>query len=481
MTRHGSRTQAIAASGVVAAIVVIAGCARPITNPAVTPAPLLQPCSLAVPGGSDLQVRCVDVVVPQDPEQPSGQTLALHVAVVRSIGRAARRPASDPVVTLAGSPGQAASTVARTELLTRLNVERDLVLVDQRGTGASHPLNCTTQDPEALFAGPARVALLRACAAGLDLDPRPFTTRAAVADLEQVRWQLGYERWNLYGPGYGGRVALGYAAAYPERVRTLLLDGPDPADGSTVANQRMLAQDELDTTFAVCGQVPGCAAAFPELAGRTHRLLADLDARPRSVGLAHPPTPAPFPVVLNSARVLETALFLSGDPAGAATLPWLLDRAAGGDLQPLAAALPRLAEARRSINWGATYAVRCAEDVPRAGSAAGVDERGICDGWPRFVPPVGAEPVGADVPALLLAATGDTIASPAIARRMAERLPRSRVVVLPNAQPVPSNDDCLARVAAAFVELGGVDSLDTTCLASEPAPRFVVSAAGLER
>jgi len=124
MTRHWSRTRAIAASGVLAAIVLIAGCARPITNPAVTPTPLFEQCSLAVPGGSDLQVRCVDVVVPQDPEQPSGQTLALHVAVVRSIGRAAPRPASDPVVTLAASPGQAASSVARTELLTRLNVER---------------------------------------------------------------------------------------------------------------------------------------------------------------------------------------------------------------------------------------------------------------------------------------------------------------------------------------------------------------------
>jgi pimeloyl-ACP methyl ester carboxylesterase len=480
MTRPGSRTRRIVAGAMLAASVALTGCARPTATPPVTPTPHLEPCSLPVPGGSELQVRCLDVAVPRDPDQPSGTSLDLHVAVVRNSGRAARRSSSDPVVVLAPIPGQAASAVVRTELLVRLNFAHDLVLVDQRGTGASHPLNCPTQDIQALLAGPERVTLLRSCGASLDVDPRLFTTRAAIADLEQVRQQLGYERWDLYGPGYGGRVALGYAAAYPDRVRTLLLDGVEPSDGA-MANRSALAQAAVDASLASCRQAAGCAQAFPELASRTGRLLADLDAQPRPVVLAYSSTGAPLPLVLSGDRAREAAVFLSADPIGAATVPWLLDRAIDGDLQPLAAALPTLAEARRTLNWGATYAVRCAEDLPRAGNAAGADERAICDGWPPAIPPIEAEPASVDIPTLMLAAAGDGIASPATAQRLAAHLPRSRTLVLPRAQSIPSVDDCLARVAAAFVELGSLDRLDASCLASEPAPRFVISASGAER
>ena len=475
----GGRSRLAAAIAV--GIVLVAGCAGQAEE-AAAPRPALTPCALATPGGSDLQVRCVDLSVPEDPDQPGGPSLPLHVVVVRSTARAARRPAPDPVVALASSPGQAASAVPVGQaMLVRLGVVRDLVLVDQRGTGGSHPLQCPTADPETLLAGPQRVAWLRACPAQLDRGAREFTTRAAVADLEQVRRQLGYERWNLYGPGYGARVALGYAAAYPERVRTLLLDGAEPPEGSAGANRAALGRDALDATLAACGQVPGCARAFPGLRERVGRLLADLDARRPAVRLPHPSTGAPVSLVLSSARVLEASLFLSAEPTGAALLPWLLDEAARGDLAPLAAELEQLAQARQSTSWGAAYAIRCAEDVPEAGGPAGADELAICGGWPPAAAPVEPAPVGVDVPTLLLAAAGDVAASPVAAQRLAERLPRGRVLVLPTARRIPGTDDCLSRLAAAFVDVAGADGLDTTCLASLPAPRFVVSGAGLER
>jgi hypothetical protein len=153
-----------------------------------------------------------------------------------------------------------------------------------------------------------------------------------------------------------------------------------------------------------------------------------------------------------------------------------------GDLAPLAEELERLAQARQSTSWGATYAIRCAEDVPRAGSP-GADELAICGGWPPASAPVEPAPVRVDVPTLVLvlAAAGDVVASPVSAQRLAERVSRSRVLVLPTARRIPGSDDWLAHLAAAFVDVGSADGLDTTCLASLPAPRFVVSGPGLER
>jgi pimeloyl-ACP methyl ester carboxylesterase len=464
---------------VAVSVALLAGCAG---RPQEVAGPVLTPCGLAAPTGSDLQVRCAELAVPEAADQTAGPSLQLHVVVVRSSTAAERRPAPDPVVALAPSAGQAASAVPLgLATLVRLTLVRDLVLVDQRGTGGSHPLQCPNMDPQTLLAGPRRVAWLRACGAQLDRDVREFTTPAAVADLEQVRRLLGYERWNLYGPGYGSRVALGYAAAYPERVRTLLLDGAEPPDGGAGANQAALASGALDATLVACGQVPGCARAFPDLRDHTSRLLADLDAQQPAVSLPHPSAGIPVSVVLSSARVLEASLFLSADPIGAALLPWLLDRASGADLAPLAAQLERLAWARQSTSWGATFAIRCAEDVPRAGSAAGADELAICGGWPSAAAALEPSPVRVDVPTLLLAAAGDVVASPVTAQRLAANLSRSRVLVLPTARRIPGGNDCPARLAAAFVELGTADGLDTTCLASVPAPRFVISDAGLER
>jgi len=421
-------------------------------------------------------VQCADLTVPEDPEHPAGRSIALHVTVVRAfIGPA---PA-DPLVVLPELPDLAASaTFVPQGAFARVNLDRDVVLVDQRGTGASHALRCSTDSPEDVLAGPQRVALLRACPGQLDADLRLYTTPVAVADLEEVRRQLGYGDLDLYGQGYGGRVALGYERAYPQHVRSLILDGAEPADAAAAeANRAQLTRQTLEATLVACAQSPGCAERFPNLSARTADLIARLDARPVTVQSLHPTTAAPVSLVLTGARLVEATFFLSATTSSAALIPWLLDRAsAADDLVPLAATLERLADQRqRLLNAGATYAIRCSEDVPLAGTAAGTDETAICGGWPtRPAPPAALAPFHADVPALILAAERDPSSYPVTAQRLAESLSRSRLVMLPGGRHGVIGDECVARLAAAFVQLGAADTLDTGCLDAErPIPFFL--------
>ena len=159
---------------------------------------------------------------PRIARDPDGRRIELAIAWVPST---AKSPAADPVVFLAGGPGQSALEAfpmlapAFREMLR----QRHVILVDQRGTGGSHPLDC----PQAI--GTRRIGGARRERPGsrarawrgdawpncADADPRFYTTTDYVADLEAVRRRCAVERVNLVGVSYGTRVALEYLRRHP--------------------------------------------------------------------------------------------------------------------------------------------------------------------------------------------------------------------------------------------------------------------------
>jgi pimeloyl-ACP methyl ester carboxylesterase len=213
--------------------------------------------------------------------------------VLKSVSR---NPAPDPLFFIPGGPGEAAteSFLVLSSAFEHIRQKRDIVLVDQRGTGGSNPLRCPetedTQDssqPEDLGEAAIRQSL-QACLAGLEGNPALYTTAQAVEDLEQVRSSMGYEQIDLYGASYGTRVALAYLRQYPSRVRTVILDGVAPPNWTLGVTVSQDAQRALDMIFQRCADDPQCNRTFPDLPARFGTLLQTLKKGPVQLTLANP-------------------------------------------------------------------------------------------------------------------------------------------------------------------------------------------------
>jgi pimeloyl-ACP methyl ester carboxylesterase len=182
------------------------------------------------------ELQCGVVQRPLDPTRPNGPVIEVHYLVVPAM---ARNKQPDAVLLLAGGPGQSAIDVAPAVIsrLSRLNNRRDLVFIDQRGTGRSAPLQCADESRLPVQQNvdlQQQLDRLRQCGAALAKlphgDMRFFTTTLAMQDFEAVREQLGVPQWNLIGASYGTRAALEYARQFPQRVRRSVLDGVAPPD-----------------------------------------------------------------------------------------------------------------------------------------------------------------------------------------------------------------------------------------------------------
>ncbi|MEZ5421278.1 MAG: alpha/beta fold hydrolase, partial [Vicinamibacterales bacterium] len=350
----------------------------------------------------------------------AGRRIALKIVVAPALRRDA---APDPLFILEGGPGAGAATLAgsRLGMFRRFRVDRDLVFVDQRGTGDSNRLGCdptgdeldevTTDDERSL-------ARIRACLATLDADPRLYTTPIAMDDLDDVRRFLGYQRINLWGGSYGTRAALVYLRQHEAEVRSVVLDGVAPQDMRLPLHTARDAQRALDRLFADCAADAACAAAFPTLAADARAVFARLEADRPIVHGVHPRTGQPLAVPLtrrDAALVVFRALYV---PEVASLLPRVFTEAAAGDYQGLLAlAFMSAPEGdKRDLAIGMHLSVVCAEDLPRITAADRVDAdaRGFlgaamfeaqyaaCAFWPTgTVPDDYYAPVTSDRPVLI--------------------------------------------------------------------------------
>jgi pimeloyl-ACP methyl ester carboxylesterase len=451
----------------------------------------LTDCQLSAPGISfRLPARCGKLAVPENPQDPSGRQIELNLAVVPAISRS---PAPDPLFFLTGGPGQAA-TESYLQLyfaFDRINQKRDIVLVDQRGTGASNPLDCPASE-EMLFDSQADLApFLEACLEQLDADPRFYTTPIAMQDLDRVREALGYQQINLYGLSYGTRAALTYIQMFPERVRAAILDGVIPQDEPLGPQVAPDAQHALDRILARCQAEPDCQAAFPDLSQTFQTLLDDLSDQAVMVELVDPVSGDWVQQEFDRQQFATAVRLLSYAQETVALLPLLFDTAhQRGDYGPLAAQYRIVAgQLNDSISNAMGYSVLCSEDFPsidlqEAGALAQDTYYGdqeiqaleeICSIWPAGdLPPDYYAPVQADLPVLLLSGADDPVTPPENAEQAAQSLPNSLALVAPGQGHNVIYRGCLTELAFEFIEAGSLEGLDASCVqAIEPAPFFV--------
>ncbi|MBC8072262.1 MAG: alpha/beta fold hydrolase, partial [Deltaproteobacteria bacterium] len=443
--------------------------------------------------GSERAARCGVLPRPEDPARVDGPQLAIRVVVIP----ASDVPRRNPLYLLAGGPGQAASE-AFGPLLKRfaqLGRERDIVLVDQRGTGASSPLDCEAP-PDGPLAERLRedndLPLLRSCLAGYTVDPRNFITAIAMEDLDAVRESLGHATIDLLGGSYGTRAALVYARAHPERVGRIVIDGVAPVDMAMPSSFARDADDALAAVFRDCAAQPGCAAAFPDAEARFHRWHDDLRARPRKIDVEDPRTYEHVDIELTAdmvALVLRNVLYV---PALTAMLPLSLQRAGYGDMDSLIAQALVLGDAMGdSMSTGMFLSIVCAEDVPfideamlterSADTTAGTKLvelfRESCSVWPRAELPAGyREPVQLDTPTLVLSGALDPVTPPRWGEHVLNGLSAGRHVIVPGAGHGTLTQGCVPELIQSFLD--GADALEVGCVDAVQRPPFFLDFAG---
>jgi pimeloyl-ACP methyl ester carboxylesterase len=451
----------------------------------------LSDCRLPHPAGlGSVPARCGTLVVPEDYANPQVRRFALHVAVVPSLDR---RGGREPLFVIPGGPGQAASTfyAAYAGAFAQVARTRDIVLVDQRGTGASNPLTCDF--PADFDTGAFSPDLLRelsaTCRRGLKGRPEFFTTSVAVRDLEAVRAALGYPAVTLYGVSYGTRVAQHYVRRHPERVSAVVLDGVLAPDVPLGPQTPFHAQHALELMFRRCAAESGCAAAFPELERRFDELRGRLVVQPARLTLPDPATGRPRDVDFGAEQLIGAVRLLNYATASTALLPLFIDRAAQGDYAPMAGQLLMLGSMLDAqIAYGMNAAVVCSEDVPHFGAidraalaktyfgATQLDGlKALCEGWPLGV--VDADlraPLRSTVPALLLSGEADPVTPPDGAARAAAGFADAKHVVVRGQGHGQIGVGCASRLVATFLDAKTAKGLDATCLESAaPAPFFL--------
>lgn len=356
-------------------------------------APPLKPCRI---DGIATELQCGVLQRPLDPARPDGVKVDIHYLVVPAL---ARNKQPDAVLLLAGGPGQSAVKVASRVLprLSRLNNRRDLVFIDQRGTGKSAPLDCPDESKLSVaeqLEPAAQMRRIEDCRATLEKLPygsdgglRFFTTTIAMQDMDAIREQLGVPQWNLIGASYGTRAAVEYLRLFPTKVRRTVIDGVAPPDMILPASFSTDGQAALDKLF------DAHAKTHPELRADWQKLLASL---PRQVAVQQPLTGLPERFTVDRDLVMRSVRGPLYQPSLAAALPAAIHAAAAdGNFAPLFGLTTAFgSSSSMRLAMGMHFSVMCAEDVPRlaeAKDAPGADFRTIdadmygrvCKTWPR--------------------------------------------------------------------------------------------------
>ncbi|MCW5635657.1 MAG: alpha/beta hydrolase [Rubrivivax sp.] len=453
---------------------------------------VLRPCRLP---GVEHEAACGMVRRPLDPAAPQGRQIDVHFAVLPAL---ARHKHPDPVFVFAGGPGQSAIELAGSwaRLLARVANRRDIVLVDQRGTGRSARLACPEIAPAApigpLLTTEAQRRRLEACREALVRLPhgdlRHYTTWVAMGDVEAVRVALGAPQVNLVGGSYGTRAALEYRRQFPQAVRRLVIDGVAPPDMALPEAFGPDNEAALEQVFAACAaDRAGCGVRFARLRADWHSLLASL---PREVEVAHPLTGRTERFTLTREIVLGLVRAPLYAPALASALPLALAEAAEGRV----AALFGLASAMQgggragSLAEGMHYAVVCAEDLPRMsaaeaqgagapvfGSTFAEHYRRVCADWPRGEVPAAFYIVPeAAPPTLVLSGGADPVTPPRHGARVARALgAKARHVVVPGAGHGVMALPCMRDVLFRFVDAADEEAalqVQADCAAALPRP-----------
>ena len=445
--------------------------------------PEIELSSCNVPGVKRA-ARCGFLNVPENPQKPDGRYLKINIVIIpASNGHAL----TDPIVPLMGGPGEDAISAAAifAEQLSTLLKDRDLLLIDQRGTGTSNALRCelySNKDPGTSLRDLFPVEVVKQCREQLQThaDLTQYSYANFANDMEQVRVALGYKSLNLFSGSYGTRAAQVFIRTYPKIVRTAYLGSVVPIDVPTPLTMAKASQQAFDNTFSACEKDTDCKTAFPNLRQEFQQIVKNLESGTVRFEIPGTKTPAE----IQRGRVMEFFRSLVYRPGTAASLPWMIHRAFLNDWKPVADGI--LSQARgvdAGLSIGLLFSITCNEDIPfvnvnevaaqTAGTALGDyrlrQQQAACKDWPKYSLPAGyRQPVKTDVETLFVSGDNDGATPLWFTERTALGF-SNKAEIIARGQGHTEWSDCISRLYEQFVRTGSSRTIaGSTC---EPVPR----------
>ncbi|KFN43816.1 alpha/beta hydrolase [Arenimonas oryziterrae] len=441
------------------------------------------PCTLAPDFGTQsVEAQCASLQVPEDHAKPAGRKITLAIAWLPARGEAE----PDPMFMIAGGPGQSAleSYPGIAPAFAEVNRKRDIVLVDQRGTGGSNKLSCRNSAGKNAdmeegddLAGARAFAARCVTELSKKADLRLYTTTDAIQDLDAVRQAIGAEKINLMGVSYGTRVAQQYGKRYPQHTRTITIDGIAPNTlvfGNEFARN---LEDSLGLQFARCRQDKTCTAKLGDPRARLDTLMATLAKAPPQVTFRDAITGEVKTRTLTPDHVANLARMFAYSPQAAGLLPLVLNEAVQGRYEPLMALSTLITgTVGDQIMTGMQLSVICTEDAPElradpadAARLLGKDLVVVlaeqCAVWPHGQRPADFRaPLTGKGPVLILSGEFDPVTPPRYGDEVLKNLVNGRHLVVRgqghNVLPI----GCMPKLFARFVETADAKALDAHCL-----------------
>jgi pimeloyl-ACP methyl ester carboxylesterase len=458
--------------------------------------------------------RCGRLVVPEDRANPNGKTISLSVAIIPA---KAAIPKPDPIVWLAGGPGDDAITEIPWAVAGGLNRNRDVIFMSQRGTYTARPkLTCPVVDRwaeatlnmpyDAPATGRAYVAATKQCRAQLlkrGVDLGAYNTLESSNDLDELRQALGVKEWDVYGISYGTDLALNYMRMHPQGIRSVGIDGifPPPLAGGVSAWQS--AGEGINAVFKACAEDSRCRRRYGDIGATWRRLVRKYQVAPRTVRVPVEGVKGTVAVKVSGGMLLQWTVSPGTHLAG--KVPADIDALAHGNPVPIAStwAAPKLNPAGIGVlSNGLFYGVSCGEWVPYESEASVVAAgrrafptlpRSIWENAPNLpfmrqncaawnVPKVPAEVRDvphSQIPTLVVDAQYDGQTAASFGPLVARTLPNSTVVTIPNvahvafASPSPKANACTQQIARSFFDAPG--KAKTGCIAKVPPTEWEIT------
>jgi pimeloyl-ACP methyl ester carboxylesterase len=438
--------------------------------------------------GIKSQVQCGTLQVPENYSLPNGEKINVNFAVLPAIDSSQNKT---PLMFLAGGPGQASVELASHIFKTfnEIRKSHDIILVDQRGTGKSHPLECddnSTKNVYDIIPEDFSEQELKECIAQFKGDLSQYNSENAIRDFDAVRSALSHEQIHIYGGSYGTRAGLVYMRMFPDSLKSVVLDSVGPIEVPIGTFGKSSARS-FNLLLENCQNDDHCKAAYPDLANEFKAVITRLEQAPVKLEIAHPRLGTKTDFLLSRSKFISHLRMQLYSMETRTLVPLIVHQAFLGNYQPIIG-LIAMSDGGIGMYVGLTFNIVCNEDLPKITTAMFTEDAdntfggndshnswlNICPVWPKYsVNDDFYQSVTANIPTLILSGNFDPVTPPSNGEKSAATLPNSHHIISKNSAHIVASTACGVDIVNEFLTTLDPKNLDETCLSELKSETFM--------